>query len=109
MEERIQIAHGGGGRLSSELVSSEILIRFGKGPLKDLPDAASLPNPKSNGLIFSTDSFVIQPVEFPGGNIGNLCIYGTVNDISVAGGGALFISLGLILEEGLEFSLTLLS
>jgi len=105
MEDRIQIAHGGGGRFSAELISKEILPRFGKGPLRDLPDAATLPYGKANRIIYSTDSFVIQPVEFPGGNIGNICIYGTVNDISVAGGKPLFISMGLILEEGLELSL----
>ncbi len=102
MEDRIQIAHGGGGRLSAELIRDEILSRFGRGPLKDLPDAATLPAAKSKDIIMSTDSFVIQPLEFPGGNIGNLCVYGTVNDISVAGGRPLWLSLGMILEEGLE-------
>jgi len=105
MEDRIQIAHGGGGRLSSELIKKEILSRFGKGALRGLPDAATLAYENSDSLIYSTDSFVIQPVEFPGGNIGNLCVYGTVNDVSVAGGKPLFLSLALILEEGLEFSL----
>ncbi|HBC86223.1 MAG TPA: hydrogenase expression/formation protein HypE [Lentisphaeria bacterium] len=105
MGDRIQIAHGGGGRLSAELVRDEILSRFGKGPLSDLPDAATLDFKKTTGLVMSTDSFVIQPVEFPGGNIGNLCVYGTVNDISVAGGKPLWLSLGMILEEGLEISL----
>jgi hydrogenase expression/formation protein HypE len=56
-------------------------------------------------LVMSTDSFVVHPVEFPGGNIGNLCVYGTVNDISVAGGRPRWFTLGLILEEGLEISL----
>lgn len=105
MEDRIQIAHGGGGRLSGELIKNEILSRFGKGALRDLPDAATLEYKNSDSLIYSTDSFVIQPVEFPGGNIGNLCVYGTVNDVSVAGGKPLFLSLALILEEGLEISL----
>lgn len=101
MTKKIQIAHGGGGRLSSQLIDEEIIPRFGNGPLKGLPDAACLP--KLNGrIIFSTDSFVVHPLEFPGGNIGNLAIHGTVNDISVAGGKPLWLSLGLILEEGVS-------
>ncbi|MCF7790963.1 MAG: hydrogenase expression/formation protein HypE [Victivallales bacterium] len=103
MTDKIQIAHGGGGRLSSQLIDDQIVSRFGDGPLKGLPDAASLPG--INGrIIYSTDSYVVQPIEFPGGNIGNLAIHGTVNDISVAGGKPLWISLSLIIEEGFEMS-----
>lgn len=105
METKIQIAHGGGGRLSADLIKAEIITRFGKGPLKDLPDAATVPFKNNSKIVMSTDSFVVKPVEFPGGNIGNLCVYGTVNDISVAGGRPRWFSLGLILEEGLEISL----
>lgn len=101
MSEKIQLAHGGGGRLSSDLIHDEILARFGDGPLSDLPDAALLEF-GGDKLVFSTDSFVVHPLEFPGGNIGVLAIHGTVNDISVAGGKPLWISLGLIIEEGLE-------
>ena len=104
MTDKIQIAHGGGGRLSSQLIDKEIISRFGQGPLKGLPDAASLPQIKGK-IIYSTDSYVVHPVEFPGGNIGNLAVHGTVNDISVAGGNPLWLSLALILEEGLEISL----
>ena len=100
MTGTIQIAHGGGGRLSSQLINEEIVSRFGDGPLKNLPDAALLPSPGKK-IVFSTDSFVVQPLMFPGGNIGNLAVHGTVNDVSVAGGRPLWLSLGLILEEGL--------
>ena len=104
MTDKIQIAHGGGGRLSSQLIDQEIVSRFGQGPLKGLPDAASLP--KIHGrIIYSTDSYVVNPVNFPGGNIGNLAVHGTVNDVSVAGGKPLWLSLALILEEGLEIEL----
>ena len=104
MTDKIQIAHGGGGRLSSQLIDEEIVSRFGEGPLKGLPDAALLP--QINGkIIYSTDSYVVHPIEFSGGNIGNLAVHGTVNDISVGGGKPLWLSLGLILEEGLEISL----
>jgi hydrogenase expression/formation protein HypE len=100
LSDKIQLAHGGGGKLSAKLIEDEILPRFGKKALKDLPDAASL-TLSSGKLIFSTDSFVVNPIEFPGGNIGDLAIHGTVNDISAAGGKPLWLSLGLILEEGL--------
>lgn len=98
--ELIQLAHGGGGRLSQELINSEIVPRFGSGALCGLPDAATLPSPAGK-LIFTTDSFVVQPLEFPGGNIGNLAVHGTVNDIAVCGGNPKWLSLALIIEEGL--------
>ena len=101
MSGTIQIAHGGGGRLSAELIEAEILPRFGKGPLQGLPDAANLPVPSSSRILFSTDSFVVSPWSFPGGNIGHLAVHGTLNDLSVSGGRPLWLSLSLILEEGL--------
>jgi len=103
MTEKIQLAHGGGGLLSSQLIEKEIVSRFGDGPLRNLPDAAELPEIKGK-VIFSTDSYVVNPIEFAGGNIGNLAVHGTVNDISVAGGKPLWLSLALILEEGLPLS-----
>jgi hydrogenase expression/formation protein HypE len=102
--ELIQLAHGGGGRLGRDLIASEILSRFGAGPLQGLPDAATLPA-SGNKLVFTTDSFVVQPLEFPGGNIGNLAVHGTVNDIAVCGGLPKWLSLSLIMQEGLPLSL----
>jgi hydrogenase expression/formation protein HypE len=100
---RITLAHGGGGRAGRELIATEILPRFGGGPLAGLPDAATLPAAEGP-LIFSTDSFVVQPLEFPGGNIGHLAVHGTVNDIAVAGGRPRWLSLALIAEEGLPLA-----
>lgn len=100
----IKMAHGGGGRLSRELIRDEILSRFGSGPLEGLPDGARLPG-TSNDLVFTTDSFVVQPVEFPGGNIGHLAVHGTVNDLAVSGAVPRWLSLALILEEGLQLDL----
>lgn len=100
-EKRVQIGHGGGGRMGRELIDDEILARFGEGPLAGLPDAACLPS-LPNDIVFTTDSFVVQPFEFPGGNIGDLAVHGTVNDLAVAGAKPLWLSLALILEEGLE-------
>lgn len=98
----IQLAHGGGGRLSRELIETEIVSRFGEGPLKSLPDAALLPVVEGQ-IIFTTDSFVVQPLEFPGGNIGDLVVHGTINDLAVSGAKPLWLSLAMILEEGLSF------
>jgi len=102
-EDRVQLAHGGGGRLTRELIEREIVPRFGDGPLRGLPDGASLPF-AGERLVFTTDSFVVQPLEFPGGNIGHLAIHGTVNDLAVCGAEPLWLSLALILEEGLPFA-----
>lgn len=100
----IQLAHGGGGRLSSQLIEDEILERFANKALNNLPDAATL-ELSGDKIVYTTDSFVVSPIEFPGGNIGDLAVYGTVNDIAVSGGKPLWLSLGLILEEGLPFTL----
>ncbi len=101
--ERILLAHGGGGRLTGELIRDEIVSRFGDGPLQGLPDAATLPI-SGKKLIFTTDSFVVQPLEFPGGNIGKLSVCGTINDLSVSGGKPEWLSLGMIIEEGLPLA-----
>jgi hydrogenase expression/formation protein HypE len=102
--QAILLAHGGGGVLSRNLVRDEIVSRFGAGPLQGLPDAARVPL-GNNELIFTTDSYVVTPPEFPGGNIGSLAVHGTVNDIAVSGGRPRWLSLGLILEEGLPLDL----
>lgn len=100
----IQLAHGGGGRLSRDLIAASILTRFGNGPLAGLPDGAVLAAPEGR-LVFTTDSFVVSPLEFPGGNIGHLAVHGTVNDIAVCGGAPQWLSLAMILEEGLPIDL----
>lgn len=92
----VTMAHGGGGRAETELIEQEILSRFGDGPLAGLPDGARLPG----GLVFSTDSFVVTPRFFPGGDIGKLAVCGTVNDLYMAGGTPRYLSLSLIIEEG---------
>jgi hydrogenase expression/formation protein HypE len=97
--DTIVMAHGGGGRLSAKLIDEEIVTRFGCAALDGLPDAASIQIP-GNDLVFSTDSFVISPYFFPGGDIGELAVFGTVNDLCVAGGTPRWLSLAMILEEG---------
>ena len=93
----ITLSQGSGGRAGNQLIEEEIVSRFGNGPLAGLPDGALLPG----GLVFSTDSFVVTPRFFPGGNIGKLAVCGTVNDLCVAGGIPRYLSLAVILEEGL--------
>jgi len=102
MEKRISLAHGNGGRLMHELIKSFHLHLSNK-ILDELSDAAELRIGKER-LAFSTDSYVIKPIFFPGGDIGKLAVCGTVNDISMKGATPIFISLAFIIEEGLEFS-----
>ncbi|MCB9489143.1 MAG: hydrogenase expression/formation protein HypE [Deltaproteobacteria bacterium] len=103
MSAAIQLAHGGGGALMRELIDAEIRARFADDALAPLPDAAILPSPGSR-LAFTTDAFVVSPFEFPGGDIGRLAVCGTANDLSVAGAIPRYLSVALILEEGLSFA-----
>ncbi len=99
--DRIGLAHGEGGWLSRRLLEVTILPRLQNALLNPLHDAAALPE-SSRRLAMTTDSFVVTPLFFPGGDIGQLAVYGTVNDLVVAGSCPRWLSLSLILEEGLE-------
>ena len=103
---RIVLGHGGGGKLSNELVENLFLPAFSNETLESLGDSAQLGVAellKDGGrLAFSTDSFVVQPLFFRGGNIGDLAVNGTVNDVAMAGAKPLFLSAGFIIEEGFE-------
>ncbi len=100
VSDRIQMAHGGGGRLMNELIRSVFLSAFGcpSGGVQN--DAAVLEIPPGR-LAMTTDSFVVQPLEFPGGSIGSLAVHGTVNDLAMSGADPLYLTAGFILEEGL--------
>jgi hydrogenase expression/formation protein HypE len=95
----IVMGHGGGGKLSAELVNHLFLPAFRNDALADLGDAA-LVAPVNGRLAISTDSFVVQPLFFPGGSIGNLAVNGTVNDLAVSGARPLYLTAGFVLEEG---------
>jgi len=97
--ERILLEHGGGGLLSNELISGMFLPFFRNDYLERLEDGAvfGIGNAK---LCFSTDSYVVKPIFFPGGDIGSLAVHGTVNDLAMCGGKPLFLSAGFIIEEG---------
>lgn len=101
--ERIVRAHGGGGLMMGRLIKEHILTVLGNETLDQLTDGAVLVCPTSR-IVFTTDSFVVQPLEFPGGDIGRLAVCGTVNDLAVMGGRPIGLSLGLIVEEGFELS-----
>ena len=96
----VQLAHGGGGRLSQILIEGMFAKTFANPQLAVMHDGAVL-GVGGERLAFSTDSFVISPYFFPGGDIGSLAVHGTVNDIAMCGAKPLAISVGLILEEGL--------
>ena len=101
--ERILLAHGEGGRLSRKLIHERIAARYDNPFLVPLADAARLPL-LAGPPVLTTDSFVVTPLFFPGGDIGSLAVYGTVNDLAVAGARPRWMSLSLILEEGLPLA-----
>jgi len=102
--DRILLAHGGGGQLSDELIRHHILPTFKNDTLAELADSAKL-NLASNLVCFTTDSYVVKPLFFNGGDIGKLAVCGTVNDLAVAGSKPVALALSLIIEEGFEFEL----
>ncbi len=102
--DKILLAHGGGGRLTDELIRSVILPAFENQSLNKLTDSAEIQFGKEN-ICFTTDSFVVKPLFFNGGDIGKLAVCGTINDIAVAGAKPAALGLSLIIEEGLEISI----
>lgn len=103
--QHVLLAHGGGGRLMQKLIGDVFLPAFANPLLATLHDGAVFPV-EAGRLAFTTDSYVVQPLFFPGGDIGSLAVYGTVNDLAMCGAKPLYLSVGFILEEG--FSLEML-
>ena len=105
-DDVVVMADGGGGERMAEFLRRHILPRFdphGQGELARLADAARLPT-QAGPLAFTTDSYVVRPLEFPGGDIGRLAVAGTVNDLACVGARPVALSLALILEEGLDLA-----
>ncbi|QVL32456.1 hydrogenase expression/formation protein HypE [Telmatocola sphagniphila] len=100
---RIVLGHGGGGKLTSELIENLFLPAFDNAALTSLGDATVLPN-IGGRLAVTTDSYVVRPLFFPGGCIGDLAVHGTVNDLAMAGARPLYLTAAFILEEGLLLS-----
>ncbi len=97
--DTVTLGHGGGGRLMQRLIDEVLLPELTNEHLRRLGDSAILPWPGGR-VAMTTDSFVVSPPFFPGGDIGTLAVHGTANDLAMAGARPLFLSLGLILEEG---------
>ncbi len=107
--DRIVLGHGSGGWLTAELIGRLFVPAFGNDVLARLEDQATVRIGDENGekaprLAFTTDSFVVKPLFFPGGDIGKLAVHGTVNDLAVGGAEPMFLSAAFILEEGLPLS-----
>lgn len=101
-EDKIDLSYGDGGKLTHQLIKEEILSRLDSPALLSLGDAAILES-FSGRLAFTTDSYVVNPIFFPGGDIGKLAVSGTVNDLAVSFATPLYLTLGLIIEAGLSF------
>lgn len=104
-EKHIRLAHGNGGRYMRELIDHLFAARLGAQGLDTRLDAAPIEVPDGQRLMMTTDGFTVDPLEFPGGNIGSLAIHGTVNDLAVAGATPLYLTLNAFIEEGTEMAL----
>ncbi|WP_369158286.1 hydrogenase expression/formation protein HypE [Candidatus Thiodiazotropha sp. LNASS1] len=103
-DTHISLAHGNGGRYMRELIES-LFARYLKNANLDIQaDAAVLPGLNNGDLLFTTDGFTVQPLEFPGGDIGSLAVHGTVNDLAVSGAIPKYLSLNAFIEEGFELA-----
>ncbi len=101
--DTVQLAHGAGGRLSADLIDKMIMPRFSSPELEVLEDQAVLDLPPGK-VAYSTDTFVVSPIFFPGGDIGDLAVNGTVNDVAMSGADPVALSVGFVLEEGLPLA-----
>ena len=100
--DRVQLGHGSGGKMSAALLRDRFLPLMDNPVLRQLGDAAVIPV-HGGEIAMSTDTFVVSPLEFPGGNIGSLAVHGTLNDLAMMGARPRFLSSGFVLEEGLPF------
>ncbi len=100
-DEQVTMAHGAGGKATQSLIEGLLVPAFASAPLAQLADAALL-SVDGVELAFTTDSYVVKPLRFPGGSIGELAVNGTVNDLAVVGARPLALTLSLVLEEGLD-------
>jgi len=100
--DRILLAHGSGGTMMRDLIEDVFVHDFDERILSRLDDAASLDMQEHGRVAMSTDTYVVNPLFFPGGDIGRLAVCGTVNDVATAGATPLYLSVGFVLEEGLD-------
>ena len=98
---QVLLAHGGGGRLMHDLIGKVLVPAFNNSLLAPQHDS-SVFNVDGRRLAFTTDSYVVRPIFFPGGDVGSLAVHGTINDLAMSGARPLYLSAGFIIEEGLE-------
>ena len=103
-DEFVNSAHGAGGKASAALIDAVFLEAFRNKTLESMADGAVLELPSGDRIAFSTDSFVVKPLRFPGGSIGDLAVNGTVNDLAMMGATPLWISAAFVLEDGFPIS-----
>lgn len=103
-DDQVVLGHGSGGKLSAALFRERFLPYFHNDTLAELADAAVV-GMHAASVALSTDSFVVKPLEFPGGNIGTLAVHGTLNDLAMMGARPMFLTAGFILEEGLSMEI----
>ena len=103
-DDFVTLAHGAGGKASAALIDAVFLDAFGGLERPPLTDAALIGLPETGTLAFTTDSFVVKPLRFPGGSIGQLAVHGTVNDLAVMGARPKWLSAAFVLEEGFAIS-----
>lgn len=99
-QDRILLSHGSGGTMMRDLIEGLFIAEFGDEVLRRMDDAAALPF-RGGRMAFSTDTYVVNPIFFPGGDIGHLAVCGTVNDVATSGATPLYLSVGFVLEEGM--------
>ncbi|MHC4222345.1 MAG: AIR synthase related protein, partial [Planctomycetota bacterium] len=102
-DTHISLAHGNGGRYMRELID-EIFAYHLRNPALDVEADAARLTINDTELFYTTDGFTVQPLEFPGGNIGSLAVHGTTNDLAVAGATPRYLSLNTFIEEGMEIA-----
>jgi len=102
--DRVQLGHGSGGKMSAAIVAERFWPRLQNAALGQFADASVVAVGTSE-IAVSTDTFVVQPIEFPGGNIGSLAVHGTLNDIAMMGARPICLTAGFVLEEGLSFEI----
>ncbi len=105
LESHIRLAHGNGGRYMRELIDGLFAARLSEQGLDTSVDSAMVEVPQGVRMMMTTDGFTVDPLEFPGGNIGSLAVHGTVNDLAVAGAFPLYLTLNAFIEEGTETAL----
>jgi len=103
-DDRISLAHGNGGRFMRELIEEVFARHLGPADLDVQADAVPI-DVSGGDVMITTDGFTVQPLEFPGGDIGSLCVHGTTNDLAVAGAKPMYLTLNAFIEEGLEVAL----